>query len=109
MMRAFFLIVGDVFTALCHAFLREDCGALLDDVGGAVEFGGLSAVPHSVQGHLLTVGRGEHQLTGNYAVAAAGSGEACGLGQEQNSMAHFFCTLNGVNAAWKLGSEMKAS
>ncbi len=103
MMSAIFLVICDVFAALRHAFFGKDSSsALLDDIGSTVKLGGLSAVPHSMQGHLFSVGSWEDKLSRNYGVTAAGSGKACGLGQGAEFDGTFFCTFDRVDAARQL-------
>lgn len=74
-------IIVNIFLAFFDAFLGEDnLSTLLYNIGGAVEFGALTAVPHSVQGHFLTIGSFEGQFLRNNRVTAAGSGKSCSLG-----------------------------
>ena len=80
---------------LLDAFLGEDgSGAALYNVSNAVELGGLAAQPHLVQVHALAL-----QLYRNDGVAAAGAGEACGLGERAELNRTILCALDFIDGA----------
>src|SRR5690554_5024905 len=56
-------------------------GSTLDDVGGAVELGGLTPVPEVVKGDISIVSGSGFQFFGNNRVAATQPGEAGTLGK----------------------------
>lgn len=97
------LIIVNIFLAFLDAFLGEDnFGTFLHYIGGAVEFGALTAVPHSVQGHFLTIGSFEGQFLRNNGVTTTGSGKSCGFGQRTEFNGTFLCSLDSEDASRKL-------
>ena len=77
-----FLIVFDIGFALCHTFYgKGSSSTFLDDIGYAIELGSLAAVPHSIQGHFLTIGSSKFQVFRNDGVATSGSGKTCCFGK----------------------------
>ena len=73
-------VVANELLYLSLTFLSIDgSGTALDDVGSAVELGGVATVPKGTEVAGFAVLGVGHQLLGDYGVAATGTGEAGGL------------------------------
>ena len=92
-------VVVDVGKGLTAAFFRKDsfC-ASLDDVGNAVEFGGLASEPEAVEHHTAA-----HQRFGDNGITAAGAGEPGRLGEGAEFNCDLFCTLYLIDRARQCG------
>ena len=77
-----FPIVGQHVAAFLFAHGRHGgFRPSLDNVVHPVELGGLPAEPHFVQAHFVAIRRFPGQLERHHSIAAAGTGESCGLGE----------------------------
>ena len=98
-----FHVVADHFPDLGLAFRGENrlC-TTLDDVGGAVELGGVAAVPQGIQCLPGAVSSFAGNGLGQDDVAAAGAGEACCLGEGAELNGTVFGLRNLKDGAWHI-------